>query len=296
MPLLPEAALGTETRLRSSADRYNAAMPREHRIDSAQNDRIKRLVRLRSRRERDSNGLFLIEGARETGRALEAGVAVRELYLCPERFSDEAWLLHDGLEHSEATTRFLVAPEAFDKASLREHPDGVLAVAESWRSDPAAVELPSAALVLVLDGLEKPGNLGALLRTADAAAVDAVFVTGAGTDIFNPNVVRASMGSLFGRPVLTTDPETTRSQLARSGLQLIAATPTAETAYWDVSYLAATAIVVGSEHDGLAPAWFEQAAAHVVIPMAGLADSLNAATAGALLLYEARRQRRIAAG
>ena len=105
MPLLPEAILGTDTGLRSSADRYNAAMPREHRIDSAQNDRIKRLVRLRSRRERDSNGLFLIEGARETGRALEAGVAVRELYLCPERFSDEARLLHDSWSPPKRSTR-----------------------------------------------------------------------------------------------------------------------------------------------------------------------------------------------
>ena len=142
------------------------------------------------------------------------------------------------------------------------------------------------------DGLEKPGNLGALLRTADGAGLDAVFLTGEGTDLTNPNVIRASMGSVFSRPVRTAGAPALLEWLTARGFKLVAATPGADTSFWDADYQGATAILLGTEHEGLSPAWLEAASTRVAIPMRGLADSLNVATAGALLVYEALRQRR----
>ena len=160
----------------------------------------------------------------------------------------------------------------------------------------------------MVDGLEKPGNLGALLRTADAVGVDAVFATGSGTDLFNPNVVRASMGSLFARPVLALDTDELLAWLTRRGVRVVATSPHAARVFWDAPLVGAsddaadgaadrgTAIVLGPEHEGLEPRWLDAAALRVRVPMAGLADSLNVATTGALLLYEVLRQRRAARG
>ena len=266
-------------------------MPSPGRIDSPANHRVKALVRLRSRREREREGRFLIEGSRELTRALEAGITLHEAFLCPPLFGPEGAALTRQLDDANvAVTRLSEA--AFSKVSLRDRPDGVLVVAPTWTAAEVDVILPDDALLLILDGLEKPGNLGALLRSADAAAVAAVLVSGAGTDLFNPNVIRASMGSVFGRPVLPLDVGPLLERLRTWGGRLVAATPEAATLYWDADYRGPLAIVLGSEHAGLTPHWREEADQQVAIPMAGLADSLNVATAGALLLYEALRQRR----
>ena len=150
-------------------------------------------------------------------------------------------------------------------------------------------------LYLVIDGLEKPGNVGALLRTADSAGVDAVFVTGAGTDLENPNVIRASMGSVF-RQVIACETDALRDWLQQNQVQIVATSPQASATYWQQDYTPATALVLGTEHEGLGEGWLEQADLRVVIPMFGSADSLNVATSGALLLYEALRQRHTSAG
>ena len=261
------------------------------RIESPKNPEVKGLVRLKERRVREREGRFLIEGERETRRAWEAEVPLRTLYVCLDFMRPEGHALAAELENAGVDAVEL-SKEAFSRVSYRDAPDGVLAVARVQPRELEGLELSQHALVLVLDGLEKPGNLGALLRTADGAGLDAVFLTGEGTDLTNPNVIRASMGSVFARPVRTVAAPALLEWLAERGFNLVAASPGAEVSFWDADYRGATAIVLGTEHEGLSPLWLEAAHTRVAIPMHGLADSLNVATAGALLVYEALRQRR----
>ena len=265
-------------------------MPRK-RIESPRNPLVKELLRLHERRGRERSGRFLIEGTREVERALEAGVPVLEVLLAPELAGPETLALASTAEARGLPVNELTGT-AFGRLSVRENPDGMLAVAETWTVEPEQLQLPDDPLLLVLDGLEKPGNLGALLRTADAVDADAVFVTGPGTDPFNPNVIRASMGSVFSRPLVQLGGERLRHFLAAAGVRTVATSPSAAKPFWDASLAGPTAIVLGTEHEGLGVEWLETADERVHIPMAGLADSLNVATAGALLLYEALRQRR----
>jgi TrmH family RNA methyltransferase len=258
-------------------------------IDSPQNPRVKALVKLRERRARERQGRFVVEGAREVKRALEAAVPLRELYICPSFLGPEGRELLSRV--SPALEVLELSQAAFKKASQREHPDGVLAVARARELSLAALELGDDALVLVLDGLEKPGNLGALLRTADGAGVAAVFATGAGTDFYNPNVIRASMGSVFSLPALPVDGPALLGWLGARGYRIVAASPQAALSYWQERYLGRVAIVLGTEHQGLSEGWETAAHGRVKVPMRGAADSLNVATAGALLVYEALRQR-----
>lgn len=264
------------------------------RIESPKNDEVKSLVRLKQRRIRDRTQLFLIEGTREIARALAGGVYIQQLYICPE-------VMHPGgLELIDAqrpeTEIAELSPAAFERVSYRDTPDGLVAVAAMYRRELKGLELPPDPLILVIDGLEKPGNIGALLRSADGADLDAVIMTGTGTDLYNPNVIRASMGSVFSRPVIVAAATDVVAFLASRDVTLITTSPAAERLYWDADYRRGVAIAVGAEHAGLHADWFEEAGEHVSIPMHGLADSLNVATAGALLLYEALRQRRVRAG
>ncbi|MEX2540956.1 MAG: RNA methyltransferase [Trueperaceae bacterium] len=261
------------------------------RIDSPKNPLVKELVRLRERRERDRSGRFLIEGTREVERALSAGVPLNELLVAPELMRPEGLALASRVESSKIRVTEL-GGTAFGRVSMREHPDGVLAVAPTWRTELGELELGQAPLLLVLEGLEKPGNLGALLRTTDAVDADAVFVTGKGTDPFNPNVIRSSMGSVFSRPLVTAGESELQEFLRDHDVRVIAAAPAAKKPYWDADLRGAVALVLGTEHQGLGDGWLNGAAERVHVPMSGSADSLNVATTGALLLYEALRQRR----
>ena len=256
-------------------------------IDSPKNQTVKELVRLRERRVRERAGRYLIEGTREVQRAFQAGIPVQELFVCPELLRPEGKALVGAL----SLPRTDLSSAAFERVSLRQNPDGVLAVATVTSKELTSLTLKDNALVLVIDGLEKPGNVGALLRTADAADLDAVFVTGAGTDLYNPNVIRASVGSVFSRPVLAVATEELLEFLQTKNFVLVAATPDAEKSYWEESYTGSSAIVLGTEHEGLGRVWLEQADRRVRIPMHGLADSLNVSVSGALLLFEALRQR-----
>lgn len=260
-----------------------------NRIDSPQNPRVKALVKLKTRRAREREGRFVIEGVRELRRALEAGWGVDEVFFCTALMSAEGEALLNALPAALLRTELSAA--AFEKASHREHPDGVLAVAVIKARSLEGLELAEDAPVLVLDGLEKPGNLGALLRSADGAGASAVFVTGRGTDLYNPSVIRASMGSLFSLPALEVAAPELRSWLSAQGFRIVAASPQAAQAYWQETLAGRVALVLGTEHQGLSAFWEEAAESRVVIPMRGRADSLNVATAGALLVYEALRQR-----
>jgi RNA methyltransferase, TrmH family len=246
-------------------------------ITSVDNPRIKEVVRLRRARVRRREGVLIAEGPREVGRALAAGLVARAVYLAPEFLP--CW------EHEHAASNAQhVSAKVLAAMSYRAEPEGVLAVFETPRA-----ELPqSPTLILVAVDIEKPGNLGAMVRTADAAGADAVMFAGRDPDPWNPNAIRASTGAVFTLPVV----ETTLEDVQALPLQKVAAVVRAPTTYTSANLTQPTALIVGAEDAGLDADWCEAADVQVAIPMhARTADSLNAATSAAILLFEAVRQR-----
>lgn len=260
-------------------------------ITSPTNPKVKRLVRLRSRRHRDREGAFLIEGYRELVKAAESGIMIGELYVCRELFlgKNESTLV-DRIVATGAGLRRL-APLPFRKAAYRDRPEGLLAVAPQFETGLEKLHPPPESLVLVVESIEKPGNLGTMLRTADAAGAAAVVVADPATDPFNPNVVRASLGSLFTVPLATGSTDEVMAWLAGRGFATVATSPEAGAKHWEIPYRERVAIVIGSEQYGLSNGWLDGRYPVVRIPMAGSADSLNASTAAGILLFEAVRQR-----
>jgi len=264
-------------------------------ISSLQNPRVKQLVKLRDRRPRDEAGVFLVEGYREIRRALEKGVALRELYFAPDWFlgANEPALLREA--EAAGARLFQLNRETFAKVAYRERPDGLLAVAPQWRRPLADLKLTSATnrppFLLVVEAIEKPGNLGTILRSADAAGCDAVIVCDPVTDIFNPNVVRASTGVLFSVPLVVAESAAVLAWLQENGVRTVATTPAATTLYTAADLRGPLAVIMGSEQYGLSEFWLQHADLTVRIPMAGQADSLNVAMATIITLFEAVRQR-----
>jgi len=260
-------------------------------VQSRQNPRVQNLARLRERAHRDEQQRFLVEGHRELERALAREI-VQEIYFCPEHFRDQTSqaLLDQATKSGVETCR--LAPPAFDKVSLREGPDGLLGVARAWKTALKDLMLPATPLLLVAEAVEKPGNLGALLRSADAAGANAVIVCDPVTDLFNPHVVRNSQGALFSVPVAVATPAETLEFLRAKKISIFATTPSSKLDYWEVNLRGPSAIVVGGEKDGLTPFWLDAADQKASIPMAGQSDSLNVAAAATLALFEAVRQRR----
>ncbi len=260
------------------------------KISSLQNPRVKQVVRLRDRRHREREGLMLVEGGEELRLALEAGAEPEALFFCTELLrADQAALLAQA--RAAAAEALEVSSAVFAKIAYRENPDGWLAVLPAMRRRLADLQPGPNPLLLVAEAVEKPGNLGALLRSADAAGADGLIVTDPTTDINNPNVVRSSRGTLFTVPVVEAEAEEAFDWLAAHGIRLLAATPRAKTVYTQADLKGPLAIAVGTEHQGLSDAWLRRAALQVRIPMAGRVNSLNVATAATLLLYEAVRQR-----
>ena len=240
-------------------------------ITSVDNPRVKEVLRLRKARARRAAGLFIAEGPREVERARAAGLTIAATYFAPALIS---W--DDGEEVDERVLR---------KMSYRDEPEGVVAVVEI----PQRAIPEHSTLLLVAVGIEKPGNLGAMARTADAAGADALLVGDAECDPWNPNAIRASTGSVFSLPII----ESTAADVAALPHMKVAALPDATVAFTAPDYTGPTAFLVGAEDSGLEHAWQAMADSRVVIPMrqGAAADSLNASTAAALLLYEAVRQR-----
>ncbi len=260
-------------------------------ITSTTNPRVKALVRLRDRRERDRTGTFLVEGYRELSRAVEAGVALRTVYTCPALHlgPNEPELL--GAAEAAGAEILELAEAPFRKASYRDRPEGLLAVAEQFDVGLDGLDLAGDALVLVVESIEKPGNLGTMLRTADAAGATGVVVCDPTTDPFNPNVVRASIGTLFAVPLAVADTKEAIRVLREEGVRTVATTPDTSMPHWEADLRGPAALVIGSEQYGLSDAWLGGADEKVRIPMAGRADSLNAAMAAGIVLFEAVRQR-----
>ncbi len=261
------------------------------KITSLQNPRVKQLVRLRERRARDEAGLFLIEGYREVRRALERNVKLTELYFSPDWFlgENEPALLTQA--HQAGAQLFELSKEAFAKVAYRERPDGLLAVAPQWQRSLDELTLNPTPFLLVCESIEKPGNLGTILRSADAAGCDAVIVCDAVTDIFNPNVVRASTGVLFSVPVVLASSQQVQTWLRARGIRAVATTPAATLLHTACDLRGPLAIIMGSEQYGLSDFWLQNSDQRVRIPMAGQADSLNVAMATIITLFEAVRQR-----
>jgi len=260
-------------------------------ITSLQNGRIKNLVKLRNRRSRDQQGVFIAEGYRAITRALEKDVVPTELYFSPEWFlgENEEALLEEA--QSRGAALFELNKIAFEKVAYRDRPEGILGVIPQWTYTLNDLTLGKPPFLLVTESIEKPGNLGTILRSADAAGVDAVICCDSVTDLYNPNVVRSSTGVLFSMPTVMTSSRETIEWLRSNGIRSIAATPHATPLYTETDLTGPAAIVMGSEQFGLSETWLEACDEQTRIPMAGQADSLNVAMATLVTLFEAVRQR-----
>lgn len=259
------------------------------RITSRQNARIKEAAKLRDARQRKKQGRFLIDGVREIGRALDSGVEVDEAFVCPQLCTTDAAksVARRLAAHNQAD----VTPEVFEKLCFGGRTEGVIVVARTPTRSLEALQLPDRPLIAVLAGLEKPGNVGAILRTADGAGLDAVIVASGNTDLFNPNTIRASIGTVFSPHIVAATVEETLAKLRAWQLPIIATRPQAEKLYTEVDYRTGAAIVLGSEADGLSTDWQQTDMQGVRLKMQGLADSLNVSVTAGILFYEAQRQR-----
>lgn len=259
-------------------------------ITSRHNPRLKQAARLRDSRGRREAGRLLVDGARETVRALAAGVKPIEAFV-DESASGER--IDEAIATLEAASVevFRVSSEPFAKLAFGDRADGVVLVAERPDRSLGRVVLPDRPLVVVVEAVEKPGNLGAILRTADGAGADAVIAVDPLVDFDNPNVIRASIGAAFGKGTAVASYEETIAWLAENGLQPVVTRPEAEQSYTDADLTSGVAIVLGSEANGLSERWGAVAARTVSLPMLGVADSLNVSATAAVLCYEARRQR-----
>jgi RNA methyltransferase, TrmH family len=265
-------------------------------IDSPSNPRIKAAMRLRERRERESTGLTLVDGGREALRAMEAGAVVESAFVCPPLLATrEAKRVAEKLSQSfgpfgAAIDYAEVSERAFERLAYGDRADGVILVVRVPRTELPELQLPSEPLLVVTEDVEKPGNVGAIIRSADAVGADAVIAVG-GTDLFNPNVIRASVGTVFSMPVAAASAAEAAAWLRGRAVRVVASIVDAERLHIEADLRGPLAIVLGSEATGLSDAWRTPEVEAVRLPMAGVADSLNVSIAAAVLLYEAWRQR-----
>ncbi len=262
-----------------------------HSITSVHNSRVKDAVKLRNRRGRSKQERFLIDGAREIARAIDGQVRLADVFVCePLCQSDECRRLLTLLDKSDATT-WHVTPEVFGRLAFGERQEGVVAVAQTPDRTIDQLQVADGALVAVVCGLEKPGNVGAVLRSADGAGVAAVIVADPHTDLYNPNCIRASLGAIFAEQVCEASAEQTLAWLRDRRYKIFAAQLDATRAYTDADYTGNAAIVLGSEATGLSRTWPSDSVTPIKLPMRGAADSLNVSATAAVLFYEALRQR-----
>jgi TrmH family RNA methyltransferase len=263
--------------------------PRE--ITSPANPRVRWLASLRKRRTREAEHVTLVEGLDEITLALDAGVTPRSVFWCRALVSEEAASSTLGRLRALGTETVVLGSAAFGKASYRESPDGWLAVVPDPATALDDISLGADPLVLVCEAVEKPGNLGAMLRTAEAVGVDAVVAASPVADWGNPNVVRASKGTVFAVPIASAPADEVVRWLRRHGVRIIVATPDGTTPVTGLDLTGPTAIVVGAEHAGVSSFLVRSADATAVIAMRGHVNSLNVATSAAIVMYEAIRQR-----
>jgi TrmH family RNA methyltransferase len=260
-------------------------------VTSVANPRVKAATALRDRRERDRSGLTLIDGARELRRALDAEVTVVEAFVCePLLAGPDARAALDRLR-TEGTTLRLTSEAVFARLAFGQRAEGLVAVVRIPQPGLDDLVLPAGPLVMVVEAVEKPGNLGAIVRSADGAAADALIAASPRTDLYNPNVIRASAGTIFSVPLGVATTAETLAWLAARGIRSVVARADAARLYTETDLSGSLALVVGAEAGGLSETWRSDDFEAVRIPMLGVADSLNVSVSAAILLYEARRQR-----
>jgi TrmH family RNA methyltransferase len=260
-------------------------------LTSPANPRIKAVTRLRDRREREATGLTLVDGARELRRAIDAGVEIVEAFVCePLLAGEDARAALDGLRDGRVPLT-TTSPEAFAKLAFGDRAEGFVAVIRAPSLGLDALDLPADPLIVVIEDVEKPGNIGAILRSADGAGADAVIAASPRTDLANPNVIRASAGTIFAVPMAAAPTPEVVGWLREHSVRILAARVDGGRPYTDVDLTGPLALVVGSEAAGLGEGWHSPDIEAIHLPMHGVADSLNVSVTAAILLYEARRQR-----
>lgn len=260
-------------------------------ITSIHNPRIKKVASLREKKERDSQKLMIIDGYRAINLALNSGVSIKELFYCAEFFKSGNEKNLIGRVKEKGARIFHLPEKVFRKIAYGDTPEGILAVSPQVKKELVDLPIGKSTLYLILEAVEKPGNLGAILRTADATRVDGVIVCDNQTDIYNPNCLRSSLGAFFTLPVVQTSSQKTIQWLKEHRVKIIATTPRAKVAFTKIDYRNSCSIVLGSEDKGISPAWLEAADFKIKIPMRGQVDSLNVSVAAAIILYEALRQK-----
>ncbi|MDH6307224.1 TrmH family RNA methyltransferase [Dysgonomonas sp. PFB1-18] len=260
----------------------------EH-ITSLQNPKIKNIVKLSKNRERKEQGLFIIEGARELSLALMADYEADSVFICPELFVKSDY--PDVLDSISQDKLFEVTEAVFDKIAYREGSDGLLTLAKPKSHTLSDLELSDNPFIIILEAVEKPGNLGAILRTADAAQTDAVIICDPATDLYNPNAIRSSVGCLFTVQTAVCSSQEALDFLHKNNIRSFAAELQASLWYQDTDFTVPSAIVMGTEADGLTDFWLNNADARIKIPMRGKIDSLNVSVSTAVITFEAMRQR-----
>jgi len=256
------------------------------KITSFQNVLIKKAQALREASERRLQGMTIIDGAREIKRAFESGIGLTQVFYVqgPQEMLMKQ-LINKKIECIE------VSDKVMEKIAYGERHEGIIALAKTPFFSLKDLKLSVHPLVVVLESLEKPGNLGAILRTCDGVGVEAVLVCDPKTDVYNPNVIRASTGVIFNIPVVCATPEEIASFLKLKKIKICASAPLAQKSYTQADFKGAWALVMGSEDKGLSDFWLKKADLTVKIPMKGIADSLNVSISAAIILYEALRQR-----
>ncbi|MBO4819979.1 MAG: RNA methyltransferase [Prevotella sp.] len=263
----------------------------ENIITSTQNPKVRLLLALQQKSsERRARDLFVVEGRREVSHCLEAGMAVEALFYCPTLLenNEEDFVVFDEVPVSR---RFQVSPEVYAKIAYRGGTEGIMAEVRPRRLSLGDLSLGNAPLIIVLESVEKPGNLGAVLRSADAAHADAVIICDPLTDLYNPNLIRSSLGAVFTVPCVACTSGECIKFLEEKGVSILTAQLQDSHLYYDTDMTGATALVMGTESTGLSEQWRQAADAHIRIPMRGRLDSLNVSVSTAILLFEAVRQR-----
>ena len=261
-------------------------MKKGETITSIHNPKIKSLLSLEKPRERRKQCLFVIEGTKEIGLAINAGYKIGNIFYC-EKIASRTQL--GNLADDKLVIP--VSKEVFDKIAVRENSGGVIAVAEMKTHRLDDLKLSSNPLVLIVESVEKPGNLGAILRTADAAGIDAVISCDPQTDFYNPNVIRSSIGCVFTQPIASASSEDTIAWLRKNKINIFCAYLNSSKPYHQINFKQPSAIVMGTESTGLSEIWIQSADANIIIPMFGKIDSMNVSTSAAVLVFEAVRQR-----
>lgn len=254
-------------------------------ITSKTNPQVKNLVKLRNAKERKEQNKIIIEGYREISRAVTCGFQIDTLYICPEIADKGKDIPSKNVEE--------VSLDVFDKIAYREGSDGLLALAVPKYAELNSFKPGKDPLIIVLETVEKPGNLGAVMRTADAAGVDAVIIADPRTDIFNPNAIRASIGCIFSVPLFACTSEKCIQWLRQNNIRIYCTYLKASIDYLEADFRKGSAIVMGTEATGISDIWVQEADQNIIIPMNGIADSLNVSVTTAIVTFEAVRQRRI---